>query len=325
MGKILCAVLSVVCFEFSQAMVPEPYQGGCRDTLDVSMSTLVNPGCQGNAGANELVVPNGSMLNFASGGLIGNTIRAASAMNRVKNPLGLTHSGIVFNDNPKRLFDFVNSVVERTTTDGQVWMDTDAGYAILNELSDVYQSEVAATHLGTASVHPFVMESDGSAGEVLRGIMPHVHLHAFSKRIEDYDGNLYFRALNKPVSGDYSEKFVKEFLGKPYESVTNLSELLVSIVHGNKVECPERVFCSELAGYFYKGAGLISDGMNASNMIPEYFGSPAGRHDLLRKVAGKDVPLKVIYDFSEDDLNGSSCFGSIIRTCLGGYIGSKTV
>ena len=256
----------------------------------------------------ELGIPNGSMLNFASAGLVGKTIRAASAMNAVPNPLGLTHSGIVFNESPQELYNLVLSLTPSSDHKVASMLSFEEGSAILSELNDTYHEDITATYSVTKLFASFSLESDGSASEVLKGIMPHVHIHDLGNGLREYDGNVYIRPINIEITANYTKTFLASHLGRPYESVTKLTELINSVRGGNTKEGQDKVFCSELAGYFYKGVGAIPQ-INASNIIPELFSSSAGEYDLLRGNAEDDVLLKRMYDFSESDLDGTSCFG----------------
>lgn len=272
-----------------------------------------NPEYQKEVSVGSLDIPNGSMLNFASSGVIGRTIRAASALNTIKNPLGLTHSGIVINENPRYLFSQVLALTESGA--GEIApLSERAGKAIMRELLK-YHKDVISMTTEPNIIRSFVLESDGSAAEVIKGILPHVHIHDLSHRISDYKGNVYIRPLIDSVDPEYSRTFLKDYLGRPYERLSGIKELLNSVVEANPKERTENVFCSELCACFYRGTNILPHDLNVSNVIPEFFGSAAKEHDLLAGKALADIPLKAEYDFSECDIDGKGCCGFLFSCC----------
>ena len=294
---------------------------GEASTLDKTLTDAYtvhfqNPEYKPGKTAEFVDIPNGSMINFASSGVIGKTIRAASALNAVQNPLGLTHSGIVINENPRYIFSKVLSLTEGSSTE-YAPLSEKAGKAILRELTKYHRDVISMTE-DPKIIRSFAIESDGSVSEVLKGIAPHTHIHDLSHRISDYGGNVYIRPLNEGIDYKYSRKFLKEYLGRPYEGLKGIRELLGSVVGANEKERTENVFCSELCACFYKGAGLLSPALNVSNVIPEYFGSSAGENDLLAGKALDDVPMKLKYSFSESDVKGKGCCGFFFSCCRPG-------
>lgn len=301
-----CSAMSGVVREFTDT----------SDLASLRQVAFNNPCYPKYSPHKSVIIPNGSMLNFASSGGVGKTIRAASAMNEVPNPLGLTHSGVTVNEDPAVVHRIVLNLTPRSDNVIESEVSYEEGKAMLDELEEVHHDLIAATH-APEILAPFSVESDGSAGEVLSGVKPHVHLHDLGLRVQQYEGNVYLRPLSVMLTADYTQKFLVDYLGKPYESVTALGELINSVNDGNTTEGKDKLFCSELAGYFYKGCGLISEDSLASNMIPEEFSSHAGEHDLLAGHAGEDIPLKEAYKFGNSDLDGSSCFGRGVRRLFG--------
>ncbi|MDR3031447.1 MAG: hypothetical protein LBU35_03630 [Holosporales bacterium] len=275
-------------------------------------------------------IPNGSMINFAAAGLVGKIIRSASAKNDIPNPLGLTHSGIIINENPRWLFSKVLSLMpdesrsksiktklisDKTNPRGIASLSKKVGKSILRELLQHHKDVISMLN-DPGIFRPFSMESNGSAKDVFSGMAPHTHIYDLSNRISEYDGNIYFRPLLKAVSCKETRAFMEDFLGRPYESLFSLRELLQATRNLNKTEKTENVFCSELAGCFYKECGLIKG--NVSNIIPENFGSEADFGDVLKGIAGRDIPLKKKYEFKRADIKGKGDCGLNIASCCMG-------
>lgn len=260
----------------------------------------------------KTTITDGSMLNFAPGGAIGKTIRAAQSINDINNSLGLSHSGVIVVENPKWIFDVVSKKIKKTTDKTRA-MTPDAGEAILKELREYYPSIISATVYNGEILAPFTLESDGSVREILHRVLPHVHIHALEHSVKSYDGNIYLRQLNVPINHRDTQDFVKYYLGSKYESLLSPTELLKATQGKNKTENTERLFCSELAALFYKKTGVISEDTNVSNITPEYFGTSAGQYDLLSGKASNEIALKEKYTFSDSDINGTSLWGYITK------------
>lgn len=269
----------------------------------------------------NIYITNGSMLNFSSKGIIGKTIRTASAFNDIPNPLGLTHSGIVVNENPKRVFETVlNLMPGGALYESSVSpLSEKAGKAIIRELLECHREVISAVSYPEVKAS-FSLESDGSAGEVLKGISPHVHIHDLGARIKDYEGNIFIRPLNERIESSRTIGFLNEYIGRPYESVSNLKELLGSVKNLNTKERVENIFCSELAAIFYKKMDILKDDIISNNVIPESFGSGAGSYDLLAGFAGDDVPLKVAFEMNDSENTTKTCCGGCLKgifSCCG--------
>lgn len=263
----------------------------------------------------KVSIPNGSMLNFAAAGVIGRTIRGASAFNDIPNPLGLTHSGIVINENPRVIQSIVLSLMAGGANYGKYSeaLSNSAGRAMLRELM-TYHRDVLAAVEDPKIIRGFSIESNGSVSEILSGILPATHIYSLQERIEGYDGNVYVRPLSINVPLESTRDFITRYVGRPYESLSTLKEIAGSVKEENKAERTENVFCSELAALFYREVCHINI-PNVSNIIPERFGSAAGEYDLLSGIACPEGVLKYYYNFTEDDIEGRGLCGC----CLGAF------
>lgn len=260
-----------------------------------------NPAYVDGVTARYVNIPNGSVINFASDGPIGAAIRAASAMNEVGNPHGLTHTGLAVNENPINVLE----IVEKN-------LGSKKRNPIIKELNKYFSDVFASNSSDRSFMAPFCLESDGSVGEVLRGILPHAHIHALTKTVLKYDGNVYVRQLTHGVHRDVTRAFMIDYLGRDYESLWTLQELTRSVQGLNEDERTENLFCSELVALFYKKAGIINPDENVSNVIPEYFSEYAGKYDLLNGYAGPSIQLK--YSFDVTNPEEDSPYGAIVRT-----------
>lgn len=256
-------------------------------------------------------VTNGSMVNFAARGFVGKSIRAASALNDVPNPLGLTHSGIVFLESPRTVWDIIYSLTpngEDGKNDGLV--SRKEGRAMLEKLQSYFGPE-----LESDEKHPFLLESNGTAGQVIGGIYPHVQISPFLDALKNYGGNVYIRPFLIPVPSDFIVNFVKEHMGRSYEK--NPMDLIRSVNGFNRVERTGAVFCSEFVGMFYKSVievfplspllskeNILEKFSNVSNLIPEYFCSSIEK-DVLQGIAGEDILLKHVEIFKDEE--GGCC------------------
>ncbi|MDR1391423.1 MAG: hypothetical protein LBI95_03620 [Holosporales bacterium] len=257
-------------------------------------------------------IPNGSALNFAASGIIGKTIRKASAFNDTPNPLGLTHSGFVINENPKRIFEKTLALMPDGRLHG-LFADTlsrKAGEAIVKELMENHREVISAVRCPDVKAC-FSLESSGSAKEVLKGIFPHVHISDLSKSVDSYSGNVFIRPLNEPISTEQTMDFLMEYLGRSYES--NFLELIKSAKALNREERTENIFCSELVALFYKKAGLIHQSILSNNVIPENFAYGRKGSDLLFGKAGMDIPLKISYIINDAENEADGCCGCLFR------------
>lgn len=87
----------------------------------------------------RVLIPNGSMVNFAAAGIIGSTIRAASAFNEIPNPLGIAHSGVIVNDDPRDVFNLIVDLLPggKDYSEANELSETE-GKALINELKISY-------------------------------------------------------------------------------------------------------------------------------------------------------------------------------------------
>lgn len=271
------------------------------NTVNCSDLFFENPAYVEGVTVKYAQIPNGSVINFASDGLIGATIRAASAMNGVGNPQGLTHTGLAVNENPINVLE----IVERNLAPEKI-------NPIFEELNEYFPGVFQSSSSNRNFMAPFCLESDGSVGEVLRGILPHAHIHPLIETVSKYSGNVYVRQLDHYISYDVTRAFMGRYLGRDYEPLWKLQELTCSVNGLNEDERTENVFCSELVALFYKEAGIIDSHVNASNVIPEYFSEHAGEYDLLSEYAEPSIQLKHSFDVTNPEED--SLYGTVIRS-----------
>jgi hypothetical protein len=251
----------------------------------------------------SVLIPNGSILNFASHDFAGEFIRFASDIaNDVQNPLGLSHTGIAIVEYP----NIIRAMLSRKLTNNPPCtykFQESAIQAMLDSLSD----DDGQTQ------QVFCLEASGTASQVLHGIFPHVRLVQLNKLVKEYDGNIYVRQLYNSASATNTRAFIESHLGRPYEGPMTFAELFWATAGLNDTENTERVFCSELVALFCKNYLGIQIA-NASNIIPESFGYGAGEDDLLNTYASREIPLKLKYDF-EHTLSGTCC-PNLICSCM---------
>ena len=259
-------------------------------------------------------ITNGSSLNFAAKGVIGDVVRVAETLNDVPNPFGLSHSGFVVNLDPRVIYTKVVDIMPGGKSHSSRSLSERAGKAILRELEDSHRESISATTFPEVRAS-FAIESWGSVGELLHGITPHVRIRGLESCITEYDGNMFVRPLNENVPSNLTLDFMTEYVGRPYESFSTFRELLKSVTSCTEEERVENVFCSELVSLFYKRAGIFDKGILSNNVIPEMLGSGAGERDLLRGKALDDIPLKLsfsLYNRSEAD-EYYTCGTSLIK------------
>jgi hypothetical protein len=280
---------------------------------DRQVVRIFNPCYPKHSRIKQIEAANGDAASFAARGIVGRAIRAVSGLNAVPNPLGLSHSGIVVLQNPQGLFNMISELTPNSENKGiNCTISEKAGKLMLNELLSYHRSELALVDYKGLS--PFLMEANGTAGKVLRGIAPHVEIHPLANSITEYDGNVYLRSISGNIPVNYSTEFIRANIGRSYETFSTLPELALSAVGGNKRERTDKVFCSELVGLYYRGvirtvydsSDLVRERYrlyeNVSNIIPEQFGSGAGDKDLLRGLAGSEIEAKYIFNLEEEKL-----------------------
>ena len=240
-------------------------------------------------------ITNGSALNFATHGSSGNVIRAFSKVKKAPNPLGLSHSGFVVNLDPRELYGTILDIMPGGSSHTTASLSEKAGRAVLRELEGTHRGVICAVHHPSVKAS-FAIESFGSVGEIMHGIAPHVHIRDLGKRLLDFNGNVFVRPMYENVSSEVTMDFMKEYLGRPYESIATLKEIVGSVADLNKEERVDNVFCSELVSLVYKKCGVFDDSIISNNVIPGLLGSGAGSSDLLKDKASEDVPLKVSFE-----------------------------
>jgi hypothetical protein len=154
---------------------------------------------------------------------------------------------------------------------------------------------------------PFCLEANGTAGQVLTGIRPHVQIRALHPVVDGYDGNVYVRKLFAGLELEKTREFMMAHLGRPYEGFRTFLDLARAPISANLVEDTSRLFCSEMAALLYRTYCGI-DIPNVSNVIPESLGSGAGRYDLLQLIADVEIPLKLQYVFPSTDPDCCCCW-----------------
>jgi hypothetical protein len=237
----------------------------------------------------EVMITNGSALNYAARGLIGGAIRKLSCANQVPNPLGLSHSGFVINEDPFYLLTMIGHSMQEVGT----MVTRDEGVPMIADIERAYYDALSSTRSHNKIMLPFVVEADGSASEVVRGVLPHVRVRPLQNRLTDYDGNIYIRPVHRSIDQPISRAFLEKHLGRQYETLSTAMELIGSVININTKPNEERTFCSELVTMFYKDAGIIPGNVLANNIIPEELSSWAGVHDILSSRAMDDIPLKI--------------------------------
>jgi len=279
-----------------------------------------------SSGADGFSVRNGDALGFSCQDIFADTIRFVSGFNAIPNPLGLSHSGVVILDDPKNVFDLIYRLTPNATNRGYgCTISENAGRYMLEELQEYYASELSLVQ--GEVLHPFVVEASGTAATVLRGIYPHVQLHPFEKTVKEYDGNIYLRSTKMNIPLDFTRNFTQEYIGRSYETLFTLPELVRAATERNTTESTQYVFCSELLGLFYRDAinqfhhgkdknSLLKLYKNVSNIIPEQFGSGAGNRDLLRGIA--EPEREIWHKFDLESGEETDCLSQFFRSIFRG-------
>ncbi|MDR1476465.1 MAG: hypothetical protein LBI20_04105 [Holosporales bacterium] len=245
-----------------------------------------------------VMIPNGSVLNFAASGVCGTGIRIASTMNRVPNPLFLSHSGLVINDNPAAIYgilcglrDESESTISRDYQPQRAALDL-----MISNLTSEFNHVLGFADGGSDYVASFCLEANGSVAQVCRGILPHVQIRSLPTVVHEYRGNVFVRPLFISATTTSTQDFLRENIGRPYEGVGTIKEMVLASSGANSQEETRRVFCSELVSLFHRNCGNLRID-NVSNVIPERLGFGAEEYDLLRSIAREEIPLKLLYNF----------------------------
>ncbi|MDR1333775.1 MAG: hypothetical protein LBJ71_01000 [Holosporaceae bacterium] len=279
---------------------------------DEVIQIVSNP-CYPDFSYNEsFPISNGSIVSFASAEATGDIIRAMSALNKIKNPLGLTHSGIAFFENPHTVWDIIYSHTRWEKNGESDWsIEKKAGQAMLDEMQAYFKNEWKV-YDDSSKKHLFLLEANGTVEQAKNLIYPHVQIHPFFNSLKNYDGNVYVRPFLMPIPLNFTKVFVEEYVGRSYEALETFSELVKAVNNRNKKENTEKVFCSELAALFYRSTiqafplspllskeKVLEKFSNVSNIIPEQFCFSIGKDDVLQGIAGRDISLKYVHDFKE--------------------------
>lgn len=261
------------------------------DTTDLyaRRPNFKNPAFPIHSNIEQEYIPNASSAGFASKDLAGLIIRHAQNKNNIPNPNKLTHSAFLFHANPLGLTQKITNLMHASGTELSKYPQY--GAEMIYDIRE-YHPEAAGVNPGLADNCVFCAESDGSAGEVLKGIYPHVHIHPFEQSIETYNGEVSFRPCTVNISPEQSLEVVLKYLGTPYESPLTLGGMIKAINDKNKVAKSDRLFCSEFVAWVYKDLKLLPDDLIPDNVIPEKLSAGAGEYDLLKDFCGQDIKLK---------------------------------
>jgi hypothetical protein len=270
-------------------------------------------------------IGNGDAINFAALDAVGKVIRAGSAANSVKNQLGLSHSGIAILETPTKVRDIILDLTRPEILMQDPTINSRGGELILDTLHNYYSSELSITN-GKVQRVAFVMESNGTAEQVMRLVAPHIMINPIKKVLGEYDGNVYYRNLKFDVDFSFTEEFMKKHLLRPYEKISTSLELIKATVNANEKEKVDNLFCSEMSALFYRDmittVPSVMEYMkvvdvngvtmrlleNVSNIIPEELGSSAGKDDILQYMAYPDTLLKFSGVVAEEPCCGSWFF-----------------
>lgn len=263
-------------------------------------------------------IPNGSVITYASKGLIGDVIRHASAINRTEGTLGLTHVGICIQADPREIKNIIEGKSEHKLAKSL------KGKLMLKNLKKYYGKDLALTESDTplgSIKRAFLLESNGTAKQVLSFILPHVQITPFvPELIQRYNGNIYARPLKTAMDTATTKSFVTTSLGDNYE--TNIRELVNSTIAKNKKAPQKAYFCSELVAKLYQPLLTIQV---TSNVIPEYFDSTASIQledqksaDILQTIAESEITIKEDPKLTAllSAKKEVGCLPKVIRSCL---------
>ena len=256
-----------------------------------------------------IAIPNGSVLNYASNGIAGYGIRAASKLNSVPNPLGISHSGVAFHVIPKNLMNDIISLMHVKGT--HLFENPGIGNEMIKKVVEQYpDAKVANSFVNKKSAYMmqvFCAEAGGTAGELLHGMYPHIYVVPLEYDAMNYSGNIYVRPLSVLVDQEESYEVVKKYLGTPYEGGTSFLEMVKAVRNLNIKDNTSKLFCSEFAALYYRDLGLINKQTIVSNVIPEELSSGAAEYDILKSVAVEDVAIREESKFIDFDCDSCCC------------------
>jgi hypothetical protein len=122
-----------------------------------------------------------------------------------------------------------------------------------------------------------------------------VKLRPFDEVVKEYDGNVYYRRLDKPLTQlqlALFRKYIKDNLGKKYEeSKTELILAAIGRKFNIKVENPSgTVYCSELIRDLFKLWGFIE---HMKALAPFDFSEDQKEYlEMINNSLGKEIKIK---------------------------------
>lgn len=269
-------------------------------TYAANYSEFLNPAYSTYSEVHTVTIPNGSVANFASDDMIGDVIRTVSVNSGYTNPDGLTHSGILVNENPLKLLNETKQLKKNGL------FDRAERKLFKKNIRSAFAELIDAEDYD--SLHPFCLEATGTVSQVLQFILPHVQLTPLKISVEDYAGNVSFRPLTIGIDQEYSHDFIVRHIGRSYEF--QFTELMKSAYGLNETSNATQVFCSEIVGEFYQGCGILPSDYVTCNIIPAYFSSQSS-NDIIKGYATEDVFLKKTFTASESGVIGKAVGGII--------------
>ena len=295
MNKKFLSVSIIFSSLFSQAIASEPliteFENDVVDYDEVfhrwnNAVDFDNPCYEKDVTQEHFVIPNGSLLSFAGHGKFGQRIRAISRLNKVPNPRNITHSAIVMNENPRIVFEIV---VNEPTLLSELEKNE-----VVSEL-DKYHHDIISAVSAPNSLASFTVE----------GREPYTSIHDLRDAILRYDGDVYLRQLATYIPNDKTRQFLKEHIGRRYE--TSRGSMLLSVRELNRKENLDKVFCSEQAMVFYQNVELVSNNILPNNIMPHVL------DDLLNEKTLKPIPVKFYHDEPVRRRN----LGKVFSCCCG--------
>lgn len=234
-----------------------------------------------------------------------NAIRAALSLNKAKNHLCVNHSDLFFMADPKDLYEEIN----RRMAEHQI--SEKSGNDMLTEIKKTYPEYINSDSTRAKIYKGFLFKSNGNTREYLNGICPSAVVEVFENRVKSFKGNVHYRELIQDIPVDVSFNLISEFIGTPCQRGT-LEEVANSVKGENKNESAG-ITCGGLVTVILRKLGIFDKPINASNVVPSMLVSKAGQYDVLSGKAGKDIPLKLDFTFTDKDIEGKNCLGTIGR------------
>jgi hypothetical protein len=295
-SKISWLLAAVMCSQVHGTMLQpilEDERGDGYSVLKIShrdVTTCTGVDIMNSNRPLEIIINTGSLLGFCDKGVVGRFIQDYSGDTRE----GLSHVGMAIVAYPSEIWQ----IIRESSIHG--------GLARRPYAYTLAQQEVMTTaypYLVNAHGDPnawfrdldeplstFCLESVGTAGQVMQGLLPRVQITPLAQVVDAYEGDVCVRTLHTPLTlASLQERIINE-LGVSYE--TNPMELFKSCSDGNKDDDTSSWFCSELVAFIYRERGIIPQNVRANNVIPKEF-SLASRIDYLRNYATPEQWLKI--------------------------------